>query len=425
LLPERGDPVGSVTNLFTVQSDWIRYKTTVSTSADQIALAPGYLQKDWVANGRHYFTYDMGDVKTLDFYAYISGDYQITRDTYKGVNGPIAIEVYHLPEHQFDVQDMIDASKAGLGFYEKDFSPYQFRQYRIVEFPRYRTFAQSFPNTVPFSEAIGFIDRVEKPTDIDFTYFVTAHELAHQWWGHQLIGGRVSGSNMMSETLAEYSALMTQQHRYGPDNMHKFLKHELDGYLRGRSGEAHREPPIALVQREAYVWYQKGSLVLYALSDYIGEDKLNLALHNFLMQYRYANATDSQSGPYPDTREFVAALREKTPPELQYYISDAFESIVLYDNKALTATVSDAPGKKYKVTMTVQARKLKSDGSGVETPMTLNDFIDVGVFSGKKDHEKVLYLKKEKFTQEKQTFEIEVDQMPTRAGIDPQNKLID
>ena len=72
MLPDRGDAVGSVRNLFTRQSDWIHYQTTVSTSADQIALAPGYLQKDWVANGRHYFSYDMGDVQTLDFFAYIS-----------------------------------------------------------------------------------------------------------------------------------------------------------------------------------------------------------------------------------------------------------------------------------------------------------------------------------------------------------------
>jgi hypothetical protein len=36
-----------------------------------------------------------------------------------------------------------------------------------------------------------------------------------------------------------------------------------------------------------------------------------------------------------------------------------------------------------------------------------------------------LSLKKDKITQEKQTFEIVVDQMPTRAGIDPYNKLID
>ena len=425
LLPQRGDRLGSVTNIFTVDSDWISYKTTVSTSADQIALAPGYLQKDWTANGRHYVTYDMGDVRTLDFFAYISGNYQVTRDTYQGVDGPIAIEVYHLPEHSFDVQDMIAASKAGLAFYEKAYSPYQFRQYRIVEFPRYRTFAQSFPNTVPFSEAIGFIERMEKPTDIDFTYFVTAHELGHQWWAHQLIGGRVAGSNMMSETLAEYSALMTQRHRYGPDNMHKFLRFELDRYLRGRGAEVRREEPLAQVQQEAYVWYQKGGQVMYTLADYIGEDKVDLALHNFLMQYRYANEIGAQSGPYPDTRELVAALRAQTPADLQYYIDDNFENIVLYDNKAVSATVTPTADHKYKVTLVVEAHKVKADGNGSESPMPMHDLVDIGVLTGPHDAEKPLYLKKEWTSDGRQTFTIVVDQMPTRAGIDPYNKLID
>jgi ABC-2 type transport system permease protein len=333
--------------------------------------------------------------------------------------------VYHIPTHKFDVQDMIDASKAGLAYYERNYGPYQYRQYRIIEYPRYRQFAESLPNTVPFSEAIGFIDRVEKPDDLDECYFVTAHELAHQWWGHQLIGGNVEGSNMMSESLAEYSALRVMEKKYGTQNMRKFLTHELDGYLRGRAGEIRHENPLVLVQNETYVWYQKGSVVLYALSDYIGEEKLNQALHQFLMQHQYPNATTSQVAPYPDTRQFVDALRAATPPELQYYITDAFENIVLYDNKALTASYVQTPDKKYRVTLTVQAKKYKADGSGAESPMPMADYIDIGVFSGKKDHEKQLYLKKEKISDGTQTYEIVVDELPTRAGIDPYNKLID
>ena len=425
LLPQRGDPVGSVTNLFSPQADWIHYRTTVSTSDDQIALSPGYLTREWHENGRHYFTYDMDGKSMADFFSFVSARYAVKHDVYSGVANPIAIEVYYDPAHTYDIDDMIDAAKAGLAYYEKNFSPYQFRQYRILEFPRYRTFAQSFPNTVPFSEGIGFIARMLKPTDLDFTYFVTDHELGHQWWGHQLIGGRVEGSNMMSETLAEYSALMVMQQKYGRDNIHRFLKHDLDTYLRGRASEVRRERPLALVQSEAYVWYYKGGQVMYTLADYIGEDKLNLALHNFLMQYRYANADDSPSGPYPDTREFVAALRAQTPPELQYYITDAFENIVLYDNKAVSATVTATSDNKYKVTLKVTSRKIKSDGSGNESPMPLHDLIDIGVFTGKKDEEKPLYLKKEWITQPSQTFEIVVDRMPTRAGIDPYNKLID
>ncbi len=426
LLPHRGDPWGSL-----ISQDYIKFRTTVSTSdADdegkpQIAIAPGYLQKEWHQNGRHYFTYDMGDVPMAAWFSFNSGRYVVTRDVYPGVNGPINIEVYHIPTHEYDVQDMIQSSKASLAYYEKNFGPYQFKQYRIIEYPRYRQFAESLANTVPFSEAIGFIDRVEKPDDIDFAYFVTAHEFAHQWWGHQLLGGNVEGSNMMSESLAEYSALRVAEKKYGTDNMRKFLAHELDGYLRGRSGEIRHENPLVLVQNEQYVWYQKGAIVLYALSDYIGEDKLNAALRDFLMQHQYPNAHTSQEIPYPDTRQFVNALRAATPPEYQYYITDAFENIVLYDNKALAATYVETPEKKYKITLTVQARKAKADGNGAESPLPLNDFIDIGVFSGKKEHEKPLYLKKEKITQEKQTFEIVVDERPTRAGIDPYNKLVD
>jgi ABC-2 type transport system permease protein len=417
----RGDPVQSLYNLFSKQSDWITYHTVVSTSADQVAIAPGYLQRSWEDGGRRFFEYSMGSTNIADFFAYLSARYTVRREQYKGTD----LEVYYTPGHEYDIDDMLASSKAGLDYYHDSYSPYQFAQFRIMEFPRYRQFAQSFPNTVPYSESIGFIGRVLKKTDIDFTYFVTAHELAHQWWGHQLIGGNVQGSNMMSETLAEYSALMVMQRKYGRDNMHRFLRHELDRYLRGRGGEVRHEPPLALVQREPYVWYQKGGQVMYTLADYIGEDKVDAALRNFLMQYRYANATNSETVPYPDTRQLVAALRAQTPPDLQYLITDGFDSIVLYDNKALSATVTPAADNKYKVTLTVQARKVKADGNGNETPVALSDYIEIGVFKGKKDEEQPLYLKKVKLIQEQNTFEIVVNEIPTRAGIDPYNKLID
>ena len=436
-LPHRGDPVHASENGFTKNSDWITYHTVVSTSPDQIAIAPGYLQREWSSGGRRYFEYSMGSTHILDFFAYVSGRYAVRKEVYQGPNGPVNLEVYYTPAHTFDIDDMLASSRAGLDRYQRVYSPYQFTQYRIIEFPRYRSFAQSFPNTIPYSENIGFIGRLLKPTDIDFTYFVTAHELGHQWWAHQLVGGNVEGSNMMSESLAEYSALQVMAHKVGPDQMHRFLRHELDGYLRGRAGEVRHEPPLALVQREPYVWYQKGGQILYTLADYIGEDKVDLALHNFLMQYRYANANNQMDSvdhthgaaaldePYPDTRMLVDALRAQTPAELQYMIDDGFNRIVLYDNKALSATSEKTPDGKYKVTLKIRARKVQADGNGAETPMPLADYIDVGVFTGKKDEERPLLLRKEKITQEDQTFTFIVDQQPTRAGIDPYNKLID
>ena len=133
--------------------------------------------------------------------------------------------------------------------------------------------------------------------------------------------------------------------------MRRFLKHELDGYLRGRAGEVRHEPPLVLVQNEPYVWYQKGSLAFYALSDAIGEDKLNAALKEFLDKWKM------NGPPYPDTRGLMESLRKQTPPELQYMITDMFETITLYDNKAASAKVQLTADHKYKVTLVVDAHK--------------------------------------------------------------------
>ena len=436
-LPYRGEPVHERINLFTDHADWITYRTIVSTSGDQTAIAPGYLKSAWKKDGRNYYEYSMGSTHILEYFSYLSARYTTRKEVYSGPDGPVNLEVYYDPAHPYNISDMLDSSRNGLNYYQAHYSPYQFNQYRILEFPRYRSFAESFPNTIPFSEGIGFISRLLKPNDVDLTYFVTAHELGHQWWAHQLVGGQVEGSNMMSETLAQYSAYMVMQQKYGKDYMHTVMKHFLDRYLRGRAGEVRHEPPLALVQREQYVWYDKGGQIMYTLADYIGEDKVDLALHNFLMQYRYANANNqvdavdsargvtAQDQPYPDTRMLVAALREQTPPEYQYMIDDGFNRIVLYDNKAISATSQKTADGKFKVTLNVQARKMQSDGNGVETPMQLADYIEIGVFTGKKDEEKPLYMKKEKITQGNETFTIVVAQQPTRAGIDPYNKLID
>ena len=148
------------------------------------------------------FEYSMGGTHTLDFFAYLSGRYATRKEVYSGPNGPVNLEVYYDPAHATTSMTCSRAPKAGLDYFQKNFSPYSVSAVSDPRVSPISPFAQSFPNTVPYSEGIGFIARLDKPKDIDLTYFVTAHELGHQWWGHQLIGAAVEGSNMMSETLA-------------------------------------------------------------------------------------------------------------------------------------------------------------------------------------------------------------------------------
>ncbi|MGA8807063.1 MAG: hypothetical protein WB973_04235, partial [Thermoanaerobaculia bacterium] len=241
------DPKAQLDNGITRDADWINLDTTVSTSPDQIALAPGYLQKEWTANGRRYFRYKTTS-PILGFFAYLSARYEVKRSTWKG----IPIEIYYDPAHAYNVDRMIYAVQKSLDYYTTNFSPYQHKQVRILEFPRYAQFAQSFPNTIPFSESIGFVADLRNKEDIDYVFYVTAHEVAHQWWAHQVIGADVQGVAMLAETLSQYSALMVMEKEYGRDKMRRFLKYELDRYLAGRGGELVAEMPLMLVENQGY-----------------------------------------------------------------------------------------------------------------------------------------------------------------------------
>ena len=354
------------------------------------------------------------DTPILDFFAFQSARYAVRRDKWNDVN----IEVYYQPGHEYNLDRMIAATKASLDYYSRNFGPYQHHQFRILEFPRYASFAQAFPNTIPYSESIGFIARVREndKDDIDYPYYVTAHEAAHQWWAHQVIGGDVQGATALSETLAQYSALMVMKEKYGEAKMQKFLAYELDRYLIGRASEQKKELPLGRVENQDYIHYRKGSLVMYALQDYIGEDKVNAALHALRDKWAY------KGPPYPSATALIAELRAVTPPQYQYVIDDWFESITLFDNRATKATAKALGDGRYEVSVDVVARKLKADELGKETDAPLHDFIDIGVL----DADGVpLYREKKAITAEKTSFTVTVDKKPAKAGIDPLNLLID
>ncbi|MFC1848869.1 ABC transporter permease/M1 family aminopeptidase [candidate division CSSED10-310 bacterium] len=411
--PDINDQKARMNTYITTDADWVTFEATLSTSPDQIAIAPGYLQREWMENKRRYFHYKM-DSKILNFFSFMSARYKLKKDSWHDVN----IEIYYQPGHEYNLERMIKAIKKSLEYYSVQFSPYQHRQVRIIEFPRYSFFAQSFPNTIPYSESIGFIAKVDEndPDEIDYPFYVTAHEVAHQWWAHQVIGANVQGSTLMSEALAQYSALMVMEKEFGPHKMRKFLKFELDSYLRGRSSESKSELPLYLNENQPYIHYNKGSVVMYALKDYIGEETLNKALA------RYIEDKAFQEPPYTTSLEFLEYIKDATPDELLYVVEDMFETITLYDNRTIKASCVKLADDKYETKLTLKAKKIRADETGKESDVALNDWIDIGIFG---DSDTVLYLQKHKIEKEDLELTIQVEAKPVKAGIDPYNKLID
>ncbi|MVZ67132.1 hypothetical protein GQF61_14820 [Sphingobacterium sp. DK4209] len=425
-------------------ADWIDFEAIVSTSADQIAIAPGYLQKDWVENGKHYYHYKM-DSPILNFYSFISAKYEVKREKVNGKN----MEIYYHKGHEYNIDRMMASIKKSLGYYESHFSPYQFNQLRIIEFPSsHGTFAQAFANTVPFSESIGFIAKVDEdnPDAVDYAYAVVAHEFAHQWWAHQVIGANVKGATMMSESLSEYSSLKVLEQTYGKGQMRKFLKEALDNYLVGRSNEKLKENPLMFNENQQYIHYNKGSLVMYAMSDYLGEEVFSDVLQ------AYIKKTAFQYPPYTTSIEFVDLLKQHTPDSLQYLIKDMYETVTIYDNAVEEAEIKPLKGGKYEVSIDFKVSKYRTDDKGKRSyedvkgsklsekmnakdkkaieSLPLKDYVDVVVFGeakkqGKYEVENPLLEKRVKIDRIKNRLTFVVNQKPISVGVDPYNKLID
>ena len=389
--------------------DRMLVETIVGTAPDQIAVVPGMLRRSWTENGRRYFHYGSRVPETFAASVF-SARYAVAKGRWKDV----ALEIFHHPPHRANLGRMMSGMQAALGYYTSVFGPYQYRELRIVEVPPYSINGRAFPSAVAFGEP-NFITRTG-PGVVDLTFFGTAHEVAHQWWGGQIRPAYAKGRGFLSESLANYSAMLVTEKVLGPAEARRVYDFQMNRYLRTR-GETGTDAPLLEVDGERHVSYGKGAVALWTLREHIGADAVNGALRRFLEKYR------GSGPPYPTSLDLYAELRAVTPPELHYLLTDLFETITLWDVKTQSAAARRLPDGKYEVTLEVTAQKLRADATGAETATPMNDLVEVGVFAA--DKEEPLYLTRHRIRTGKQTIRIVVPQAPSRAGVDPYGKLIE
>ncbi|WP_179007121.1 ABC transporter permease/M1 family aminopeptidase [Winogradskyella forsetii] len=312
-------------------SDGIHFDMTIGTSENQTALAPGSLEKQWTENNRNYFHYKM-KVPMINFYAIVSATYELKKDIWTpdqdALGNPVDLEIYYHKAHYYNIDRMMSSMKASLNYYSKNFSPYQYEQLRIMEFPRYAQFAQSFPGTIPFSESIGFVLDIDDEQDVDMAFFITAHEIAHQWFGMQVEAANVKGQYFILETLSQYAAMMVLKDQYSEEKLLQFLEHQNERYKEGKDREALEEPSLALVEHQDYVYYAKGAINMYQFQKEIGEERVNKALRHFLEDWNTTNGKlKTTTNRYATSKDLIGYFKAVTPDSLQYVITDLFETV--------------------------------------------------------------------------------------------------
>jgi ABC-2 type transport system permease protein len=342
---------------------------TVSTARDQMAITSGHLEREWTANGRRYFHY-RSDAPMRNRFTFLSARYAVTT----AQAGDVAVSIAYHPAHSANVKTMLASAIQTLAYCDQAFGRYPYRQLKLAEVPASWNFGgYALPDTVLFSERRMFLVDARDAARPDLVTRRVAHEVAHQWWGYQLVPQSRGGATTLTESLAKYTELMVLERSRGRDQVRDLLGIELDRYLAGRSREEQHERTLANAGDQQYLYYSKGALVLHAVRDLIGERALNAALHRLL--------DENQKPGTATTRDFLQELRNVSTPAQFALIDDWFEKIVLYDFKVDTAEVTPLPDGRFRVVAHVTAAKREAAEDGVEHDVPLDEEIEVALDS--------------------------------------------
>lgn len=398
---------------------WTTADITVSTAADQVPIAPGRRVSERVADGRRIARF-LSDAPIKNLFSIQSGRYAVRRADHLGVEHAI----YFHPAHRWNVDRMMTAMQASIAYYAHAFGPYQFDQARIVERPGAGG-GHAYPNTIAVAEDIFAMD-LRDPETLDMVTMLTAHELAHQWWGHQVLGARMQGASLLYETLSQYSALMVLRKLRGEGAVRRFLQFQLDRYLSGRRTQVLAEQPLVAVEiSQQHIAYGKGALALYLLQQRIGEEAMNRALRRFVDRYRFTVA------PYPRSTDLVRLLRaEARTPQQQALITDLFERITVYALSVDRPVAVRRADGRWDVTVPVEAGKAYADGRGNERRAPLAEPIEIGLFTAEPGSaafgpRNVLAMELRPIRTGRQHLRFVTDRRPTHAGVDPYNLYVD
>lgn len=401
-------------------AEHISFNAVVGTDESQTVVAPGTLLKTWMKGNRRYFHYAT-DAPIRNEYAFFSAAYALHQEQWvpsKDSEKSVAIQIYYDPSHTENLKRMMQSTKASLDYYTKQFGPYPHRQLRFVANPGYGGANHAAPINITTEEGFFLFNPKQDARGFDLVTAVVAHEVAHQWWGNQLKSAYLEGAGLLSESLAWYSAMGVLEEKYGPEHLNKLLSFLREEYENPRTKAA-----VPLLQStDFYQNYRKGPFALYALSEYIGKYRVNIALSRLLEKHRPGKT------PMATSLNLYQDLHAVTPDSLHYLLQDLFKENTFWELEAKQATIKQTKAGTWQVTFNVQARKLVVSETGLEKEVPLRDWIEVGIFAPAKKGEEVgkpLYLQKHFLNSNQQTITVTVPIKPSQVGIDPNYLLID
>jgi ABC-2 type transport system permease protein len=385
------------------------FDAIVGTDADQVAVAPGELRRTWSEGGRRYFHY-VSDVPINGTDVFFSADYAVHRERWKQVD----VQVYVHPGHTEHLGRLLRSVRASLEYNSAQFGPYPYHFLQIVEQPgNFIGMGVDGSGVVTGGEGFFMLGPQGKGDSFDAMFEIVAHEIGHQWWGMQLKPAFAEGGGVISESLAWYSAMQLVKHVKDREALRQFMS-----FMR----EPNPWPPIRtglplLRAMDPWANYRKGPYAMHALSEYVGEARVNAALRTLVEKKVSSLAT---------TIDMYRELQAVTPDSLKPLLHDLFEvnTFWTFDTKQASAVQTETGA--WQVTLEVEAHKVVADSAGKETEQPIGEWVEIGIFAPAGPGERLgkpLYVQKHRVRSGTQTITVMVPDKPARGGIDPYNLL--
>lgn len=295
------------------EQDFINLDLIVSTELDQTAVAVGELQKQWTEQNRTYFHYRAENIPFR--FAISSARYQVEKLQYRGK----LFEVYFHPSHFENVSYLLENAKATMDYCEKNFGIYPFKTIRFAEVSGFTQgfSATAYPATIYMTEQMSFHCNIKADKKQDVINELAGHELAHIWWGNnQISPDNREGSVFLTETLAMYTELMLLKKMYGKIKMEEAVAVHQQIFEEGK-GIFGDYPLVRVKGEQTHISYSKGAVMMYKLSELIGEESVNQALRNFLLKHKYPNRK-------PIATDFLEELYNVTDKRFHESIQEMF-----------------------------------------------------------------------------------------------------
>ena len=216
-------------------------------------------------------------------------------------SNPLPLYLYQASDVRGQQWDYLTEAKSILTLYESWFGTYPFENFSIIQRLWPQIGGHSPPSFVVLNDMLRISQAYRRslynsPVDLSrWREYVLAHEIAHQWWGQGLSWDSYH-DQWLSEGLAQFASVLYLKEKY-EERAYDSIIRKFSSWTKRMSnwGAITMGSRISYFNFEAFqsIIYDKSTLVLFLLKDYLGQDVFFRSLREFFSQKKYGLAKTS------------------------------------------------------------------------------------------------------------------------------------